>query len=274
MRHLYFNLKDLFSNRKGFVILTSLLRFKNNSREFREYAAFILTYHLTLCSGNAALNFIALNGVAQWLIAERRHSSTICFFFWIKGYCMRTAAVGKAARLSIYWQDTAYRLVISERQVKFAQLYKYHHQSGKGASRRLVWKQHYLFPVTLTFIKLVKQVIGHVIDKGCYACDKSKLQSLKKKIIGTLGPFWSLFSSQQAVILYHVFFLLLLLLFFFFFQTKVCMWLEPFYNQYNSLTPYKTIWDVQQGSWQHDSCQHYTRGRRGQLLALNHPNTL
>ena len=37
MRHLYFNLKDLFSNRKGFVILTSLLRFKNKSREFREY---------------------------------------------------------------------------------------------------------------------------------------------------------------------------------------------------------------------------------------------
>ena len=33
MRHLYFNLKDLFSNRKGFVILTSLL---NKSREFRE----------------------------------------------------------------------------------------------------------------------------------------------------------------------------------------------------------------------------------------------
>ena len=37
MRHLYFNLKDLFSNRKGFVILTSLLRFKNKSREFREF---------------------------------------------------------------------------------------------------------------------------------------------------------------------------------------------------------------------------------------------
>ena len=36
MRHLYFNLKDLFSNRKGFVILTSLLRFKNKSQEFRE----------------------------------------------------------------------------------------------------------------------------------------------------------------------------------------------------------------------------------------------
>ena len=37
MRRLYFNLKDLFSNRKGFVILTSLLRFKNKSREFREW---------------------------------------------------------------------------------------------------------------------------------------------------------------------------------------------------------------------------------------------
>ena len=37
MRHLYFNLKDLFSNRKGFVILTSLLRFKNKSQEFREW---------------------------------------------------------------------------------------------------------------------------------------------------------------------------------------------------------------------------------------------
>ena len=36
MRHLYFNLKDLFSNRKSLFILTSLLRFKNKSREFRE----------------------------------------------------------------------------------------------------------------------------------------------------------------------------------------------------------------------------------------------
>ena len=44
MRHLYFNLKDLFSNRKGFVILTSLLRFKNKSREFREYLEFKLSY--------------------------------------------------------------------------------------------------------------------------------------------------------------------------------------------------------------------------------------
>ena len=47
---------------------------------------------------------------------------------------MRSAAMGKAARLLIYRQDAAYRLVIPERQVEFAQLYKYHHQGGKGAS--------------------------------------------------------------------------------------------------------------------------------------------
>ena len=45
MRHLYFNLKDLFSNRKGFVILTSLLRFKDKSREFREYIS-LYEFHL------------------------------------------------------------------------------------------------------------------------------------------------------------------------------------------------------------------------------------
>ena len=46
MRHLYFNLKDLFSNRKGFVILTSLLRFKNKSREFREkFRTFEIGHH-------------------------------------------------------------------------------------------------------------------------------------------------------------------------------------------------------------------------------------
>ena len=39
MRHLNCNLKDLFSNRKGLVILTSLLRFKNKSWEFRERGA-------------------------------------------------------------------------------------------------------------------------------------------------------------------------------------------------------------------------------------------
>ena len=61
---------------------------------------------------------------------------------WIEFNCLRSAAVGKAARLSIYWQDAACRLVIPLRQVALAQLYKYHHQSGNAASGKLVWKQH------------------------------------------------------------------------------------------------------------------------------------
>ena len=61
---------------------------------------------------------------------------------WIEFNCLRSAAVGKAARLLIYWQAAACRLVIPLRQVALAQLYKYHHQSGNAASSKLVWKQH------------------------------------------------------------------------------------------------------------------------------------
>ena len=52
--------------------------------------------------------------------------------------CLRSVVVGKAGRLSIYWQDAACRLVIPLRQVALAQLYKYHHQSGNAASGKLV----------------------------------------------------------------------------------------------------------------------------------------
>ena len=61
---------------------------------------------------------------------------------WIEFNCLRSAAVGKAARLSIYWLDAACRLVIPLRQVALAQLNKYHHQSGNAASSKLVWNQH------------------------------------------------------------------------------------------------------------------------------------
>ena len=50
---------------------------------------------------------------------------------WIEFSCLRSAAVGKAARLLIYWLDAACHLVIPLRQVTLAQLSKYHHQSGK-----------------------------------------------------------------------------------------------------------------------------------------------
>ena len=61
---------------------------------------------------------------------------------WIEFNCLRSAVVGKAARLSIYWLDAACSLVIPLRQVALAQLNKYHHQSGNVASGKLVWNQH------------------------------------------------------------------------------------------------------------------------------------
>ena len=61
---------------------------------------------------------------------------------WMEFNCLRSAAVGKAAGLLIYWQDTAYRLDFPLRQVALAQLYKSRHQSGNVASGKLVWKQH------------------------------------------------------------------------------------------------------------------------------------
>ena len=57
--------------------------------------------------------------------------------------CLRSATVGKAAGLLIYWQDAAYRLVFPLRlQVALAQFYKNHHRSSNTASGKLVWKQH------------------------------------------------------------------------------------------------------------------------------------
>ena len=61
---------------------------------------------------------------------------------WTEVNCMRSAAVGKASMLSIYWQDTTCRSVIPLQQVALAQLYKYHLQSGNAASGKLVWKHH------------------------------------------------------------------------------------------------------------------------------------
>ena len=78
---------------------------------------------------------------------------------WIEFNCLRSAAVGKAARLSIYWHDAACRLVIPLRQVVLAQLYKNYHQSGNAASGKLVWNQHY-------FISLWEWTWHHCIYVG------------------------------------------------------------------------------------------------------------
>ena len=85
-----------------------------------------------------------------WLFTERQSLPS-----WIEFNCLRSAAVGKATRLSIYWLDAACRLVIPLRQVALAQLNKYHHQSGNAASGKLVWNQHY----TGTFFFFKRHVV-------------------------------------------------------------------------------------------------------------------
>ena len=67
--------------------------------------------------------------------AALAYHQAVSLLSWIEVNCLRTAAVGKAVRLSTYWQDTACHLVIALRQVALAQLYKYHHQSSKRQAR-------------------------------------------------------------------------------------------------------------------------------------------
>ena len=117
---------------------------------------------LPLLSANAACSFIvrALWHCRFGLIAEQ------CWLpSWIEFNSLWSATVGRAARLSIYWQDAACRLVIPERQVALAQLYNYHHQRGKVASGKLVWKQHY------TDMHLYKKHVGiHTTTITSYWC--------------------------------------------------------------------------------------------------------
>ena len=104
----------------------------NNCILFRicnSYAVVILACCLTLC-WIALQTPLAISWSEPSSIAMMG-SSQMSLLSWIEFSCLRSAAVGKVARLSIYWQDTTCRLVIPERQVALAQLYKHHHQSGE-----------------------------------------------------------------------------------------------------------------------------------------------
>ena len=102
------------------------------------YAA-IIPACLPFCCANAACSFI-IN--TEQCVAAVAHCRVALLPSRIKVNCMHSAAVGKAAKLTSYWQDAAYRLVIPKRQVKFAHLHKYLYQSGKTAVGKLVWKKH------------------------------------------------------------------------------------------------------------------------------------
>ena len=61
----------------------------------------------------------------QWLTAERPR-------FQVEVNCMRFASVGKAARLSIYWQDAAYHLVIPDGKWSFRNCTNITFKAAKG----------------------------------------------------------------------------------------------------------------------------------------------
>ena len=122
----------------------------NSNPNKQSYAGFRLACLLPLCRYVAwsSLAVSELQLSAGWLSAATplwlyHRARAASLPSWIEFNCLRSAAVGKAARLSIYWLDAACRLVIPLRKVALAQLNKYHHQSGNAASGKLVWNQHY-----------------------------------------------------------------------------------------------------------------------------------
>ena len=103
-------------------------------------AGFRLTCRLPLCRyaawSSLAVSELQLSAATPLWLYHRAASLPS----WIEFNCLRSAAVGKAARLSIYWLDAACRLVIPLRQVALAQFNKYHHQSGNAASGKFSLK--------------------------------------------------------------------------------------------------------------------------------------
>ena len=68
---------------------------------------------------------------------------------WIEFNCLWSAAVGKAAGLSIYWQNAAYRLVSLCCKCHLRSCSKNNIEAAmrRAASGKLVWKQHYSAPL-------------------------------------------------------------------------------------------------------------------------------
>ena len=131
-----------FSILLGYFPNYNILDWTFNRMQARNNAGFRLTCRSPLCRyvawSSLAVSELQLSAATPLWLYHRAASLQS----WIEFNCLRSAAVGKAARLSIYWLDAACRLVIPLRQMALAQLNKYHHQSGNAASGKLVWNQH------------------------------------------------------------------------------------------------------------------------------------
>ena len=153
------------------VTLYLLMTFSHLHILIHTNAGFRLACRLPLCRyaawSSLAVSELQLSAATPLWLYHRAASLPS----WIEFNCLRSAAVGKAARLSIYWLDAACRLVIPLRQVALAQLYKYHHQSGNAASGKLVWNQckhhwfNYSYQTVLSHLQL-----WTLVRFNCYQC--------------------------------------------------------------------------------------------------------
>ena len=105
-------LKSLFT--PWFTLVTITLGKDSPSWQKVPLAAFmlfqtrLLLATLPLCGICLPFESYSSQRLRSFSFINERHPS----LSWIKFTCMRSAAFGKVAGLSIYWQNTAYRLVI------------------------------------------------------------------------------------------------------------------------------------------------------------------
>ena len=111
-------LKIMNKAHSGYLVYMNTKAFLGTNAGFR------LTCRSPLCRYAAwsslavsELQLSAATPTPLWLFTERQSLQS-----WIEFNCLRSAAVGRAARLSIYWLDAACCLVIPLRQVTLAQL--------------------------------------------------------------------------------------------------------------------------------------------------------
>ena len=114
------------------------------------YAGFRLACHSPLCRyaawSSLAVSELQLSAATPlWLyhIAASLPS-------WIEFKCLRSAAVGKAAGLSIYWHDAACRLVIPLRQVALCPV-----EQISSSKRQCGKREVSLKPALLSFSVLI-----------------------------------------------------------------------------------------------------------------------
>ena len=159
-------------------------------------AAFILARSLPNCRASAACSFIVnterccRNGSSQSCVASELN--------WSHLYAI--CCCGQNGKVIDFGQDSAYCLTIPEGQVEFAQLYKYHYQSGK-----LVWKQHKCLPFHLLRSAFGKVSFLIILDFFLWLITKAKFVYTRLQLVqywssrpGQYRPMYSIFCKNYC----------------------------------------------------------------------------